>query len=214
MPSLAPTPRPGQEVGAPLTLLEPLAQQAPQSMVLPRVARGEGAAVQECIDRYGGLVWSLAKPMLRNAAEAEDAVQEIFIEIWRCAERFDPARGSEATFIATVARRRLLDRLRRKSRQPATAELLEETVVSAEDPAPLQTLANSEEAERAVEVLAKLAPEQRRAVELSILHGLTQQQIADTLELPLGTVKTHVRRGLMRMREMLSTTATSGGELS
>ena len=86
--------------------------------ILKRIASGNTPAVQECLDTYGGLVWSLALRMLPNANEAEDAVQEIFIDIWKNAERFDEAQASETTFIAMIARRRLIDRLRKVNRQP------------------------------------------------------------------------------------------------
>ena len=77
--------------------------------VLPSVAAGDRSAMESCLQRYEGLVWSLARRMLGESSEAEDAVQEIFIELWRSAGRFDPDEGSEATFVATIARRRLVD---------------------------------------------------------------------------------------------------------
>jgi len=81
--------------------------------ILARVARGDAKAVRECIDEFGGLVWAIARRMTRSRADAEDAVQEIFIDVWRSAGRFDAAQGSEKVFITTIARRRLIDRIRR-----------------------------------------------------------------------------------------------------
>ena len=83
--------------------------------VLQRMASGDPAAVRECMDRYGSLVWSLARRLSRTASDAEDAAQEIFLDIWRSAARYDAARGSDQVFVATIARRRLIDRMRKKN---------------------------------------------------------------------------------------------------
>ncbi len=91
--------------------------------LLPRIAAGDPDAVQACIRRYGGLVWSLALRMSRSREDAEDAVQEIFISLWKSADRFDPSRATEVTFIAMVARRRLIDRRRAAQRRPEEATL-------------------------------------------------------------------------------------------
>ena len=99
--------------------------------ILERVAAGDTQAVDECMSTYRGLVWSLARRQLANHADAEDAVQEIFIEIWRNAARFDPAVASEQTFISMIARRRLIDRHRKRGRQLDTAPISEELPVAA-----------------------------------------------------------------------------------
>ena len=85
--------------------------------ILQRVAAGDTEAVAACIDRFGGLVWSLARRFLDRPTEAEDAVQEIFIELWKSASRFDPSIASETTFVAMIARRRLIDRQRKLGRR-------------------------------------------------------------------------------------------------
>ena len=90
--------------------------------ILQRIASGDSLAVQECLDTYGGLIWSLARRMLPDVNEAEDAVQEIFIEIWKTAERFDESKSSETTYVAMIARRRLIDRLRKSN--PSTEHRL------------------------------------------------------------------------------------------
>ncbi|HEY1068798.1 MAG TPA: sigma-70 family RNA polymerase sigma factor, partial [Pirellulales bacterium] len=87
-------------------------------VLLPRVAAGQPSAVDECLARYGGLVWSLARRHTNNTSDAEDAVQEIFIDLWRSAARFNPQAASEATFVAMIARRRLIDRRRKQSSAP------------------------------------------------------------------------------------------------
>ncbi len=154
-----------------------------------------------CIDEFGGLLWSLARRLSRTHADAEDATQEIFTDIWRSAGRFDPALGSERMFVTMIARRRLIDRLRKVSAEPALVsdEVLESTFegVSADQ---AETSIEAEQARRAV---AELRPEQRRVLELSLLQGLTQAEISSRLRLPLGTVKTFMRRGLLQVRQAM-----------
>src|SRR5580700_12012752 len=95
--------------------------------VLQRIASGDSAAVRDCIEQYGALVWSLARRLTRTPSDAEDATQEIFLDIWRSAGRFDAKQGSDRVFIAMIARRRLIDRLRKTTSEPPmdTEEALE-----------------------------------------------------------------------------------------
>jgi RNA polymerase sigma-70 factor, ECF subfamily len=175
--------------------------------VLQRVASGDATAVRECMNEYGALVWSLARRLSRTAADAEDATQEIFLDIWRSAGRFDASLGSDKVFIATIARRRLIDRLRKKSAEPPMDpdEVLES--VAWADPGTLPE--TSLEAEQAARALAELRPEQRQVLELGLIHGLTQSEIAARLGMPLGTVKSLMRRGLLRVREYMHIDAES-----
>ncbi len=173
--------------------------------VLPRIAAGDASATADCIDRYGRLVLSLARRFLSSPADAEDAVQEIFMSLWRLAGRFDPARGSELGFVSVLARRRLIDlqRVRARERRGSPAEV-EAALEHAPDPAPAADAAAGRiDAKRALEALARLKPEQRRVIELAVLGGLSHPEVADETSLPLGTVKTHSRRGLLRLREIL-----------
>jgi RNA polymerase sigma-70 factor, ECF subfamily len=172
------------------------------SRVLQRIASGDAGAVRECMDLYGPLVWSLARRLSRSPADAEDATQEIFLDIWRSAARFDPAQGSDKMFVAMIARRRLIDRLRKRSAEPPMdpPEILES--VAWADPAALpETSTDAAQAARAIE---ELKPEQRQVLELSLMHGLSQSEIASRLSLPLGTVKSLMRRGLLRVRELMN----------
>ena len=146
-------------------------------------------------------VWSVARKLCPNHADAEDAVQETFIDVWRHAGRFDPLVASEATYITMIARRRLIDRFRRRSRELDTATIQEEMVESTSRH--VQQTEIKEEAARARQTMQQLRPEQRQVLELSITQGLSQSQIAEATNLPLGTVKTHARRGLIKLRELL-----------
>jgi RNA polymerase sigma factor (sigma-70 family) len=178
--------------------------------LLPRIARGDGAAVADFLRRHTALVWGQARRFCRDAQEAEDAVQDVFLEIWRSASRFDPAQGSETTFVATITRRRLVDRMRRRSARPRSDGLEDPAAVPAKsepDEAELR-----EEAARARAAMAQLRPEQREVLELALGHGRTHQEIAAVVGIPLGTVKSHARRGLIRLREMLGVEAGDIGD--
>ena len=175
------------------------------SSVLQRIAGGDSTAVRECLEQYGALIWSLARRLTRSPADAEDATQEIFLDIWRSAARFDPSQGSDKVFIAMIARRRLIDRLRKTRTEPATEPIETlEGVASADQSMTSEMTAEAEQAKRA---LAELRPEQRQVLELGLLHGLTQSEIASRLKLPLGTVKSFMRRGLIKVREYMNVDA-------
>jgi RNA polymerase sigma factor (sigma-70 family) len=169
--------------------------------ILQRIASGDRAAVQDCLDKYGGLVWSIARRMLRNSDDAEDAVQEIFIDVWKNAAKFDASQASETTFIAMIARRRLIDRIRFASRR-ITAESLEDVSAQPEVRSDRE-MQVCIEAKEAAEALKTLRPEQRQVLQLSIVQGMSQQEIAEATGMPLGTVKTHARRGLLMLREAI-----------
>jgi RNA polymerase sigma-70 factor (ECF subfamily) len=173
---------------------------AADETILKRIAAGDPAAVVDCMNRYGGLVWSLVRARIRNAADAEDATQEIFIELWKSAPRFDPAVASEAVFIAMIARRRLIDRLRARSRQPVTEEFDEE--LARTDPLGTQA-ADASDVDTAARAVATLEAGQREVVLLSIVQGMSHSEIATATGKPLGTVKTSLRRGLAKVRALL-----------
>jgi RNA polymerase sigma-70 factor (ECF subfamily) len=175
--------------------------------ILNRIASGDKSAVQDCLDNYGGLVWSLARRMLPNQNEAEDAVQEIFVEIWKNAERFDETKSSETTYVAMIARRRLIDRLRKTARQPKI-DSFEDILV---EPSKDETIQTSIEAKQAAKAMRELRPEQQKVLLLSIIQGYSHQEISDALKMPLGTVKTHARRGLIEVREIIENKKTNIG---
>jgi len=174
----------------------------PSEPLLPLVARGDAAAVEACLQRYTPLVWSLARRLSRDVNAVDDVVQEILVDVWRSAARFDPALGTEATFVATIARRRIIDRQRRAGKL-RTVELPEEDVLVAEPDAGPAAADTRDDARFAALALEQLKPEQRRVILLAVFEGLTHQEIAASTGMPLGTVKSHLRRGLERAARIL-----------
>ncbi len=173
----------------------------PAEPVLLAVARGDRAGVSRCIEQYAPMIWSMARRMSMSPADAEDAVQEIFLDLWRHAKRFDPTVGSEKVFVSVLARRRLIDRTRHMQRQLAVERPLEADHLS--------QLAASSPAEQDVEIaeakriLAQLPIPHQEAIFLSLVEGLSHGEIAIRLGWPLGTVKTVIRRGILRLKDLM-----------
>ncbi|MCA9295530.1 MAG: sigma-70 family RNA polymerase sigma factor, partial [Phycisphaerales bacterium] len=165
--------------------------------LLNRIASGDMAAMQACIDQYSGLVYSLARRLVGNPAEIEDAAQEVFISLWENAGRFDPEVGAEVTFVAMIARRRLIDRGRKLQRDRRLIDQVKERETGISN-AGTDGIALRDESSFAAKAMGKLSADQQRVLKLAIHYGLTHEQIARHTELPLGTVKTHARRGLQR----------------
>jgi RNA polymerase sigma-70 factor (ECF subfamily) len=150
--------------------------------------------------------------MLRNSEDAEDAVQEIFLDVWKNASRFDPEQASETTFVAMIARRRLIDKIRH-TRRRISADSIDDVLAepSVRDDKVMQTNVEAREAAKAFD---QLRPEQRQVLQLSIVHGLSHQEIAESIGMPLGTVKTHARRGIIQVREILGLGDSGAKEVS
>jgi RNA polymerase sigma factor (sigma-70 family) len=175
---------------------------APENLelsLLERVGNGDKRAVPLLLDKYGALVWSIARKQV-GADAAEDLVQEIFIQIWSQAGRFDPTRASEATFLTMIARRRSIDFSRKVGRRPSTENLVVEIPAEQSE---LESIDLVDEARVAYEALVQLNPEQQEVLRLGIFEGLTHNEISGVTKLPLGTVKSHSRRGLERVRAIL-----------
>ncbi|WP_238381240.1 RNA polymerase sigma factor [Mariniblastus fucicola] len=172
--------------------------------VLPDVATGKPEAIAACLDRYGGLVWSLARRNCPDEQTAEDAVQDIFVKIWQVADRFDANLASEATFIAMIARRRLIDLYRKRKPERAVAidsETLDRQQDSQRDAASRAEL--NDDARQAENFLRELPQQQQHVIRLSVYDGLSHSRIAEATGLALGTVKTHIRRGLGELQRRL-----------
>jgi RNA polymerase sigma-70 factor (ECF subfamily) len=173
------------------------ADQSSNLRLLQRIASGDPGAMRAFVERYGDLLWSLARRMTRSDAEAEDAVQDILVYLWQRASLFDPGAGEEVTFVSIVARRRLIDRLRRLGRLPNIEPLTGDAGSNAAAP-------DSDESRLARAAFDSLPEDQQSILRLAIVHGRTHQMIAEDTGLPLGTVKTHIRRGLAVIRERLN----------
>lgn len=176
----------------------PAVQDSPEP-VLARVAAGDPDATRACLARYGGLVYALARRYESAGGDVEDAVQEVFVDLWKSAGRFTPAIAGEATFVAMIARRRLIDRRRARERRPVGAPLAE-LAVQVDPGSPPDVQAEAAQAARALEALR---PDQRRVLVLAC-HGMSHSEIAEETGLALGTVKANARRGLAAIRDALS----------
>ena len=165
--------------------------------LVARAAAGDAACLGELFDRHAGRMKSLAIRIVRNPEEAEDVVQEVFIQAWQQAARFDAKRGNVLAWLSIMTRSRSLDRWRRRStrRETAVADAHELEAPRSTDDAPSAWAANS--------ALAELPADQRVPLELAYWEGLSQSEIAERLGVPLGTIKTRMRIGLMRLREAL-----------
>lgn len=175
--------------------------------LLSMVARGENPAFEELYDRVANSIFGVVRRVLRDPAQSEEVTQEVLIEVWRTATRFDAERGSASTWIHTMAHRRAIDRVRsaqashdrdervaRRDHMPAYDDVAER----------VETRLEQEQVRRCVEQLTSL---QRESVTLAYYNGYTYREVAEALDVPLGTVKTRMRDGLIRLRDCLGVTA-------
>ena len=169
--------------------------------LLAEVATGDSNAFEELTKKYGNLIWSIARRYLSNQAEAEDAVQEIFLALWQSASRFDANKGSEITFIATIARRRLIDGLRKNNKHKILQSI--DDSISNDVFQQKSNLEKNAELSLAIGILETLEKKDQELLSLSIYQGYSHVEIAKLLNLPLGTVKTKIRRNLMKIREKI-----------
>ncbi|WP_052050853.1 sigma-70 family RNA polymerase sigma factor [Leptolyngbya sp. KIOST-1] len=162
---------------------------------------GHTGALGPLYDRHGGLVYGVALKVLGNAEEAEDLTQDIFIKLTQ-STAYDPQRGSFRTYLAILTRSRAIDRLRsRQAARDSIARLGASPIPQV--PTPTEALTQSESTEEIRAALAQLSTSQQQILRLAYYEGLTQATIAEQLDTPLGTVKTHSRRGLLKLRQIL-----------
>ncbi|MBW4657391.1 MAG: sigma-70 family RNA polymerase sigma factor [Drouetiella hepatica Uher 2000/2452] len=164
---------------------------------------GHTQALGMIYDRYSRLVYSLAFKILANAEEAEDVTQEIFVSLWQ-RNAYNPARGSLSSFLTTMTRSRSIDRLRSRGSRYRFLQRWEgivqsETVMAT----PLEQVSMGERSQIIRAALEELAPNERQVLEIAYYGGLSQSEIAESLNIPLGTVKTRSRQGLLKLRQAL-----------
>jgi RNA polymerase sigma-70 factor (ECF subfamily) len=175
--------------------------------VLARVSRGDERAFERLYDAIAGAVHGLVRRVLRDPAQAEEVTQEVFLEIWRTAARFDPARGKAKTWIMTMAHARAVDRVRSaqaSSDRDVKIGTRDYTVAYDEVAEAVQTRFERVQVHRCLGGLTDL---QRESVTLAYYGGYTYNEVADLLSVPLGTVKTRLRDGLIRMRDCMGVEA-------
>lgn len=174
--------------------------------LLARITKRERAAFEQLYTRYSNILYATAMKFLKEDADAQDVVQDVFIQIWDKAKLYDPAKGKPLTWALTMTRNRSIDRIRAIQRRTRLRDDFEKETVADESAGIREALSGVDASERTQilrDAVARLSPEQRKVIDLAFFGGLTQSEIADRLGEPLGTVKARARRGLMKLKELL-----------
>jgi len=177
---------------------------SPDATLLLRLLQKDVSAFEQLYDRHARLVYGLVLRILQHASTSEEVVQDVFLQLWRNAAQYDSARGPFVPWLCTMARNRALDHLRKKGeRQRRREELPEELPVLVIAPDYEKVLDDRRRAERVRALMASLTPQQKKAIELAYFEGMSHSEIASALKQPLGTVKSWIRNGLLRLKEGL-----------
>lgn len=180
---------------------------SPDATLLSRLLQKDVSAFEQLYDRHSRLVYGLVLRILQQASTSEEVVQDVFLQLWRNADQYDSSRGPFVPWLCTMARNRALDQLRLKSerqrRRENQPDELPPVVVA---PDYEKALDEKRRAERVRALMASLTPKQKKAIELAYFEGLSHSEIAAALKEPLGTVKSWIRNGLLRLKEGLQAT--------
>ncbi len=179
-----------------------MSQQEDDLRCLRRMRGGDASALSDLYDRYGSLIYSVALRILRSPADAEDAVQQAWVQVWKSAASYDSRRGPVAAWLLTMARSRALD-LYRSLGSRRRAETHVDAAPRETPPDPAADSMMGQLGTRVRAALGELAPQQRQVLEIAYFEGLSQSEIAERLQAPLGTVKSWTRQGLMRLKQLL-----------
>ena len=192
--------------------MKPAASSPDDVTLLLAVARQDEQAFAELYDRMARPIFSMLVRIVRSRAEAEDVLQEAFWQIWESAPGYRPELGSPFCWMVTVARRKAIDRLRANARHLRRIAEAQAGRTADEFAAPvvLDLLADGERSETVRAALARIGPEERRAIVLAFFDGLTHEEIAAALRAPVGTVKARIRRGLLKMKLSLARLRPAG----
>jgi RNA polymerase sigma-70 factor (ECF subfamily) len=174
--------------------------------LLRRIARRERAAFEALYDRYANILYASALKFVKEDADAQDVVQDVFIQIWDKAKLYDPAKGKPLTWALTLTRNRAIDRIRAIQRRTRLRDEFEQETVMDESVGVREALSEVDASEKGQilrTAVKQLSPQQKKVIELAYFSGLTQTEIAEKLGEPLGTVKARARRGLMKLKELL-----------
>jgi RNA polymerase sigma-70 factor (ECF subfamily) len=187
---------------------EPTAEDL-QAQLLRRVATGDLQAMSDFYDQSVQPLYSVALRILGDASEAEEVIQDVFVQVWEKAGTFDPLIGAAFHWVLSITRHRAIDRLRSRQRRSRLVEQIIETgAVETESASALENAAlGGDEAAAVRTALGSLPGDQRQAIEMAFFGGLTHAEIAEVLHQPLGTIKARIRRGLLRLRESLKSYA-------
>ena len=174
------------------------------SLLMERLVQGDSAALRALYERYAKTVYGLVLRIARQAATAEEIVQDVFLQLWHNAHLYHSSRGPLAPWLYAMARNRSLDQLRlKRERQRLREDPLEMHPSAFVAPNPEHQMDQNRQAEKVRKLIHSLPHQQQRAIELAFFEGLTHSEIAQALEEPLGTVKSWIRNGLLRLREAL-----------
>jgi RNA polymerase sigma-70 factor (ECF subfamily) len=180
---------------------------SPDATLLSRLLQKDVSAFEQLYDRHSRLVYGLVLRILQQASTSEEVVQDVFLQLWRNADQYDSSRGPFVPWLCTMARNRALDQLRLKSeRQRRREDQPDELPSVVVAPDYEKALDEKRRAERVRALMASLTPHQKKAIELAYFEGLSHSEIAAALKEPLGTVKSWIRNGLLRLKEGLQAT--------
>ena len=185
----------------------PTMQSDDNGSILARIAAGENGSFELLIEKYGNLVWSIGKKFLYRQSDLEDAVQEVFIAIWKSADKYDANKAKEITFVSMIARRRFIDHLRKISKHKnlesidddnSGHQLYKESILN--ESTDLQLVKNA---------IQSLDIDDQELLNLSVYQGYSHSEISKLLNIPLGTVKTRIRRNLIKLKEIFENNETN-----